>query len=58
VRIVDVRSEHYHVARQYMIRLEPRDLADPTMCATLARAAGLGPSEFRDAFAPVVATDA
>ncbi|MFQ5746170.1 MAG: diphosphate--fructose-6-phosphate 1-phosphotransferase [Gemmatimonadota bacterium] len=58
VRLVDVRSEHYHVARQYMIRLEARDLADPTMCATLAEAAGMGCSEFREAFGPVVAADA
>ena len=28
IRTVDVRSEHYHVARKYMIRLEQSDLDD------------------------------
>jgi ATP-dependent phosphofructokinase / diphosphate-dependent phosphofructokinase len=38
IRVVDVRSEHYHVARKYMIRLEQSDLDDDEMCGKLASA--------------------
>jgi 6-phosphofructokinase 1 len=54
VRLVDVESEHYQVARQYMIRLEPRDLEDPVMLETLADAAGVAPDEFKAQFAESV----
>jgi ATP-dependent phosphofructokinase / diphosphate-dependent phosphofructokinase len=50
VRVVDVHSEHYHVARKYMIRLEQSDLDDPTMRAKLASAAHMSPEEFGGAF--------
>jgi 6-phosphofructokinase 1 len=39
VRIVDVHSEHYTVARDYMIRLERRDLEDAELLARLASSA-------------------
>jgi 6-phosphofructokinase 1 len=54
IRIVDVRSEHYHVARKYMIRLEQSDLDDTEMCAKLAAAAHLTPEAFLSAFGPAV----
>ncbi len=54
IRLVDVHSEHYNVARDYMIRLESRDLDDPEMLARLAAAARMTPVEFREAFAGVV----
>jgi 6-phosphofructokinase 1 len=54
VRLVDTGAEHYRVARQYMIRLEPRDLEDSVMLATLADAAGLEPDEFRRRFTAAV----
>jgi 6-phosphofructokinase len=54
VRYVDVRSENYTVAREYMIRLEPRDLEDPEMCARLAEAAHMTPDELRARFEGVV----
>jgi 6-phosphofructokinase 1 len=54
IRVVDVRSEHYHVARKYMIRLEQSDLDDAEMCAKLAAAAHMLPAEFLSAFGPAV----
>lgn len=53
VRRVDCGSEHYAVARKYMIRLEQRDLADPETCRKLASAGGMSPKEFGRQFAPV-----
>jgi 6-phosphofructokinase 1 len=55
VRLIDVHSEHYHVARKYMIRIEPRDLADAEMLKKLAAAAHLDPQAFATAFAPAAA---
>lgn len=47
VRLVDVKSHLYQVARAYMIRLERSDLDDPEMLAKLAAQAKLSPEEFR-----------
>ena len=58
VRRVDCRSEHYAVARQYMIRLEKRDLANPEMRIKLADAAGMSPEEFGREFAPATTWEA
>jgi 6-phosphofructokinase len=52
-RLVDIGSEHYEVAREYMIRLEPPDLQDPEMLAKLAAAANMTPEEFERTFAHV-----
>jgi 6-phosphofructokinase 1 len=38
VRLVDVESESYRVARKYMIRLSAQELADPARAAALAEA--------------------
>ena len=46
VRMVDVDSQLYQVAREYMTRLEPEDLEDPEMCAKLAQAAGMSPEAY------------
>ncbi len=54
VRLVEVDSEHYRVARQYMIRLERRDLQDPVMLAALADAAAMSPDAFRARFEPAL----
>ena len=51
VRRVDTGSEHYTVARKYMIRLEQRDLLDAGMRSTLAAAAHVSPDEFVREFA-------
>lgn len=53
LRLVDIGSEHYNVAREYMIRLEPPDLQDPKMLAKLAAAANMTTEEFERAFAHV-----
>jgi 6-phosphofructokinase 1 len=50
VRMVNVLSEGYRVAREYMIRLEPPDFADDAGVAKLARAGNMTPEEFRDRF--------
>jgi len=52
-RLVDIGSEHYNVAREYMIRLEPPDLQDPKMLGKLAAAANMTPEEFENTFAHV-----
>jgi 6-phosphofructokinase len=54
IRVVDVRSEHYHVARKYMIRLEQSDLDDAEMRAKLAAAAHMAPDAFVRAFGDAV----
>ena len=54
IRSVDPCSDHYRVARQYMIRLERRDLDDPDTLGKLAEAAVTTPEAFRDAFASAV----
>ena len=49
-RLVDVHSEYYEVAREYMIRLEPSDLQDPEKLAKLAAAAHMTSDEFVGTF--------
>jgi 6-phosphofructokinase 1 len=50
VRLVDIRSEHYKVAREYMIRLEQEDLDDPDAKARMAEAAKIPVEDFDQAF--------
>jgi ATP-dependent phosphofructokinase / diphosphate-dependent phosphofructokinase len=50
VRLVDVGSTRYAIARRYMIRLRRDDFADPHSLAKLAAAAGLTESDFRREF--------
>jgi 6-phosphofructokinase len=50
-RFVDVDTESYRVARDYMVRLEAKDFEDPAWVARLAAAAGLEPDAFREHFA-------
>jgi 6-phosphofructokinase 1 len=49
VRMVDVTTESYEVARNYMIRLEPEDLLEPQLSRLAARTT-LSPDEFRARF--------
>lgn len=51
IRHVDITTESYGVARDYMVRLEPRDFLDAAWVDTLADTAGLSSSEFRKHFA-------
>jgi len=47
IRLVNVGSSSYRVAREYMIRLAPGDLADPDKLGPMAEACGLTPEAFR-----------
>ena len=55
VRLVDVSSEQYEIARRYMVRLRPEDLDDPSSLAALAAVVHLSPDEFRRMFGYLVA---
>ncbi len=54
VRMVDTESDAYRSARDYMVRLEPADLADEQTVGRLAAAAKVTPEEFRRRFAGLV----
>ena len=58
VRTVNPDSEAYRVAREYQIRLEERDLADPERLAKIAAAADMDLDEFRSRYAYLVEQDA
>ncbi|MCS7174312.1 diphosphate--fructose-6-phosphate 1-phosphotransferase [Pseudothermotoga sp.] len=53
VRLVDLNSEHYKVAKSYMIKLTKRDLEDPTMLSKLASIAKMTPEQFAQKFANI-----
>ncbi|MBM3926798.1 MAG: 6-phosphofructokinase, partial [SAR202 cluster bacterium] len=53
VRLVDIESEHYRVSREYMIRLERKDLDNQEMRGRLAEAAGMAPEEIERRFGRV-----
>lgn len=50
IRLVDVSSHTYRVARAYMIRLEKSDFDNPEMLAKMAAEAQMTPDEFREYF--------
>ncbi len=54
VRQVDLSSNSYRVAKEYMIRLEREDLDDPAKLAPIAAAANVTPDEFRERFGYLV----
>jgi 6-phosphofructokinase 1 len=56
-RMVDVASDHYRVAREYMIRLRRGDFEDVAALQELANAAGMGRDEFVARFRPGVESD-
>jgi ATP-dependent phosphofructokinase / diphosphate-dependent phosphofructokinase len=51
-RPVDVDTESYQVARDYMVRVGPKDFLDEAWVARLADCAGLAPAEFVSRFGP------
>jgi 6-phosphofructokinase 1 len=53
VRMVDINSEHYRVARSYMIRLTRKDLQDEEMLSRLTRVARISREEFLEKFSKV-----
>jgi 6-phosphofructokinase 1 len=50
IRMVDVHSTRYGIARRYMIRLRRDDFEDPHELAKLAATVGLLPQQFREEF--------
>jgi 6-phosphofructokinase 1 len=50
IRLVDVHSEYYRVARDYMIRLDAHDLTDDETVRKLAEAAAMTPDDLRTEF--------
>jgi 6-phosphofructokinase 1 len=58
VRLVDLGSEHYRVAREYMIRLTPEDLQNTATLNHLAEAAEMTPEAFREEFSLVIEAEA
>lgn len=54
VRMVDINSESYHVARRFMIRLCAEDLKDRMMLERHAMTVGLTPGAFHERFAYLV----
>lgn len=54
VRMVDVTSDRYRIARQYMLRLDAADLADAAKLKALADAAKLTPEAFTQRFGYLV----
>jgi 6-phosphofructokinase 1 len=51
IRMVDVKSLYYDVARRYMIRIEQSDLEDEDTLKQLAESAGMQPDAFKRRFA-------
>jgi 6-phosphofructokinase 1 len=54
VRMVDIHSTRYAIARRYMIRLRQDDFTDPAAVARFAAVAHLAPDEFRRQFSYLV----
>jgi Phosphofructokinase len=50
IRLVNVESSSYRVAREYMIRLDRDDLEDSEKLRPIAAASGLTPEAFRDRY--------
>jgi len=57
VRLVDVSSTRYAIARRYMIRLRRDDIEDPKAVTRLAKVANLTEQEFRREFEYLVAAE-
>ena len=55
VRRVDLNGTRYRVAREYMIKLEREDLAEPGRLASIAGAAGMTPEAFAERYGYLVA---
>jgi ATP-dependent phosphofructokinase / diphosphate-dependent phosphofructokinase len=58
VRMVDLHSTRYAIARRYMIRLRRDDFADPAAVARFAAVAHRTPDDFRRDFAYLVESEA
>jgi ATP-dependent phosphofructokinase / diphosphate-dependent phosphofructokinase len=54
IRLVDVRSTRYAIARRYMIRLRRDDFQDPHELAKFAATCGISLQEFRNEFEDLI----
>jgi ATP-dependent phosphofructokinase / diphosphate-dependent phosphofructokinase len=54
VRMVDIESDRYKIARTYMLRLKSEDFEDPRELQKLAQAAGVTTERFREIFGYLV----
>lgn len=54
VRMVDIHTDSYRVARSYMIRLEREDFEKPELLSAIAAEAKMTVEDFRKKFGPVV----
>ncbi|HQR46329.1 MAG TPA: diphosphate--fructose-6-phosphate 1-phosphotransferase [Thermoanaerobaculia bacterium] len=57
VRMVDIRSTRYAIARRYMIRLRRDDFEDPHELAKFAATAGMSLADFRREFEYLIDTE-
>jgi len=57
IRLVDVASTRYAIARRYMIRLRRDDFEDPHELAKLAATAHVSPEKFRHEFEYLIAAE-
>ncbi len=57
VRLVDIASTRYAIARRYMIRLRRDDFEDPEEMKRLASTVNLSPDQFRREFESLVAAE-
>jgi len=57
IRMVDIRSTRYAIARRYMIRLRRDDFEEPLKLAEIATTAGMSAAEFRQEFEYLVDTE-
>ena len=58
VRMVDIDTEHYKIARRYMLRIRRDDFANESTLRELAQAANLSVSDFRSQFEHLIANEA
>ena len=57
IRLVDIHSTRYAIARRYMIRLRRDDFDDPHELARFAATCGLTLQQFRDQFESLIAAE-
>jgi 6-phosphofructokinase 1 len=57
IRLVDVHSTRYAIARRYMIRLRRDDFDDAHELAKFAATAGMSLQQFREEFAPLIESE-
>jgi 6-phosphofructokinase 1 len=57
IRLVDIRSTRYAIARRYMTRLRRDDFEEPIRLAKIAATAGMSVAQFRNEFESLIASE-